>query len=372
MFNNLSPPPLNDLPVQQPATPQRTPPSGESSADPRPKPPIMRQRSGNPESSSGSSHGEGEPTDATRLEAKRWPHSSVPGSESCEIPPPSRHELNRPQTSALASPPQSVTETFSQQHHGALIALIQQHGGEVVASDGDTVQLTLPPAIDLDFHVRYFCLKLSMLGKEPTFPGAESFSETMFDTFANHLKATALANQGHLVRQLLATGMANESGDLLRQLAERCRAGGAIAACDAITDTCAYWIDGLDPATLSRPIKSSVCVGDSDQPPPNWQSGARDTITRKETQKVRTALRDGDSNTVLDLLFTPAGRPACGQFFVGTGSGDLSTLIRAHGGIVLYDEKDLPSLVLYSTDLDRAALQKQLSEQQAADKQAKN
>ncbi len=280
-------------------------------------------------------------------------------------------EFKRQRTEAPPSPPPPpplVTELFSWQQHGALIALIQGHGGKVVASDGDTVQLTLPPATDLDFQVHYFRQRLALLRQGVAFPGVEDFAQTLADTFADLLHTATLANQASLLHWLLPTGLANQSGTLLRELAQQARAAGSMAAVDAITNTCAYWVDGLDPYTLGNPAESSIRTGDSDQPPPNWQAGIRRDLTHEQAKALQVALRDGDTSVALDLLFIPEHRPASGQFSVRIFDNEcrnLLKLLQSNGVVAIETEADENTMdvVVYSTDLDRAALQSQLSRQ---------
>ncbi len=340
----------------------------------------------------------GDDEDSThRHDLKRTWQQFLQDTDDDASPPSTPPEFKRQRTEVPPPPQQPLpTETrkFSLAHHALLIELIQQHGGAVVSSNGDLVELTLPPRSDLHFQVRYFCLYLARPDQVPPLPGALAFGESTFAQFASHLHTATLANEPQIVRQLLATGLANNAGHLLRNLAQQARAAGATAAVDAITDSCAYWIDGLDPTTLDDPAESSIRIGDSDQPPANWQAGVRQDLTEEQGATLLTAFRNGDTRTVCELLFMPGQQPASGKFVlhpVIPDVGAFATLLQSHGAVsvsggrdIYFDEEKycivfrykssvfhrLNEFFVYSSDFDSDGMCRELLRQQAADPEA--
>lgn len=360
-------------PANLPATPPQatTPPVDHTSPPPSP---TMRSM---PEESDGMHIDSGdEQAPASSRGIKRAWQQTVDATQNHardDAPLPSAPpELKRQRTEA--PPPPRVIETFSQQQHGDLIALIRRHGGDVVASDGDTVQLALPPDTQLDFQVHYFCQKLARLRSSLPFPGAETFGQTICETGAHLLSVAALTNKAPLVRMLLATGLANQLGTLLRQLAQQAGAAGAMAAVDAITDTCAYWMQGLDPATLSSAKITLVRVGDINQAPPDWQARVQRDMTLQQMQSLQVALRAGDTSAVFDLLFISENPPASGEFVVrpiGQDPGpSFLECLRSFGAVTIGNCDSTQKMIVFTRDFNQTGLQDHLLLWQSEDADA--
>ncbi len=268
--------------------------------------------------------------------------------------------------------PAPACETFSRHHDAELITLVRKHGGQVVERHGDFIGLTLPPdtasEFHQDFHLTRICLKLELLRDGKNFAGREAFLPVAFDAFASCLESASLANRPEWVRRLLATGMGKNAGELLRQIADRAQRAGATDSSAAIKEVGAYWAQGDGADTTGWQLETEIRLGGGDRPPENWRSAVRQGLSIAEVEAVIDGFHQGDTDKVLNLLFSPEQRPANGRFFMRTlfyGDSALNDWIIESGAAIISGHPK-GDLVIYSTDFNRVALRDKLLALRAA------
>lgn len=323
--------------------------------------PVLRQPRQDDDTAIGSDSDD-DATPATHLAIRReWQEDAVEASEQ-SIAEPSAPEPKQPRAAAPKPAPVPII-TLSRQHHPELLELVRKHGGQVRETKGNVVTLTLPPDSNLDFRVDAFCLRNTLLNQQKPFPGDQAFADNLAAEFAACLKAASNADRADQVRALLATNLGHNAGPLIREIVQSATQAGAAAAVDVLTDTSAYWIDGVDISTTGWPSEIVLQLGGSDQAPSGWQSQVRPRLSDEEIQAFRQCVRQGDYAAALSLLFEPDQQPDSGKFFILTFGCDfpgMDTLLQACGAAMSFEKNGFTAFALASTDFNRDALRGEL------------
>ncbi len=250
------------------------------------------------------------------------------------------------------------------------IELIDQGAQQVeptMAYPHDVTLADRVPDTDLATQIAHFCRSEETLQQNAECQQRPGVADSRHAQFARLLELASLTNQRDQVRTLLRTGLGNDNGALLRAIAQRANRAGALQAVDAITDTYAYWVQGIDPAVLGWPTVSFIQWGTCDSPPTNWQANVRQDLNRQQALALRDSFRAADANTARDLLFAAEHRPESGRFFMRLLSaldGDFVSLLASCGARLVNQTGSFLSIIVYANDFSHETLRNQLMHRQ--------
>ncbi len=173
------------------------------------------------------------------------------------------------------------------------IDLIDQSAQQVKPSIAYPHDVTLAdrvPDADLAAEIAHFCRNEETLQQNADGQQRPCYAHTRHAQLARLLEIASLTNQRDQVRTLLRMELDHDNGAVLRaiaQRAQRAHCAGALQAVDAITDTCAYWVQDIDPAVLGWPTVSFIQLGAGDVPPTDWQANVRRDLNRPQALALR-------------------------------------------------------------------------------------
>lgn len=294
------------------------------------------------------------------------PESSAPEVKRARTAGPASAPVPLPMPPLMQAATGLAGSILSRQHHPELIALLQRHGGQVISVAGDEVTIGIPRAlISVDLTVKFFLQKLALQRAGRPSP-RQLGPHSLQAEFLECLSDACRANRPDHVRQLLATGMANQSGAQLRQLGARAGQMGMLDVVNALSDVPAYWVDGIDLRTVSRSACPAVVIGDSVQPPVGWQAHVRKDLSARQSRAALDCCWRGDSEAAVNLLFDPARRPASGKFVLRKfdhWDPPFAESLNKAGAVVMRFSNDESLVALYSSDFDTKTFADKLRQQ---------